>query len=296
MSDFSPGPRLCKLLFGRASHCAYPECEAPLIEEHREQLSVTAEIAHIRSASADGPRHDPGYPPELCNAEENLLLLCKKHHGWIDDFPNGYPTEELLDWKRQQLAQGRSTDLTEGQVEQIFNAFTTPKAEAEAVGVIRVGGEGIVSEIENLPEFKLINADSEERYLGVRISNVGAIGFGVDGVGLEIDVDGPAPVVYGFPGGHYLHRPPSRLEPQANGVWLAPPLAVGAGIRLQVFSRAYVPIRFRAYGHLGSGGRVFGSWVSAVHLPIWENHVTQEWLDDLAEQAKQVRSKLGRKA
>ena len=55
MSHFKPSPKLCKLLFGRASHCAYPECEELLIQEHRGKLSVTAEIAHIRAESAGAP-------------------------------------------------------------------------------------------------------------------------------------------------------------------------------------------------------------------------------------------------
>ncbi|MFE4257510.1 HNH endonuclease signature motif containing protein [Streptomyces sp. NPDC056883] len=293
MSHFKPSPKLCKLLFGRASHCAYPECEELLIQEHRGKLSVTAQIAHIRAESIGGPRYDADF--EGVNSEENLLLLCPKHHGWIDDFEDDYPVDELLDWKRRQAAQGRSAGLTENQAEQIFLLLTTPRAEAEAVGVISAGGENIVSKIENVPSFKLLNADSEQRFMGVRISNVGAIGFDVDSVGVEIDVDGPAPFVYGFPAMHRLHRPPRRLEPQANGVWLADPDTVCNGIRLVMQRvKVYAPVRFRAFGNLGSGGRVFGPWVSALHLPIWEDHVTQEWLDGFVDLAKQTREKLGR--
>ena len=40
-----------KILFGRATRCAYPGCQEPLIFEDRGHLTVTAEIAHIRSES-----------------------------------------------------------------------------------------------------------------------------------------------------------------------------------------------------------------------------------------------------
>jgi hypothetical protein len=108
-------------LFARARQCAYPGCDERLILEHRGQLTVVAEIAHIRSESADGPRHDPAYPAELINEEENLLLLCGTHHKPVDDHESLYPVDELLRWKREQTATASSNrDLTEGQVERIF--------------------------------------------------------------------------------------------------------------------------------------------------------------------------------
>ncbi|WP_326957557.1 hypothetical protein [Amycolatopsis sp. NBC_01286] len=109
-----------KLLFARARQCAYPGCSTQLVLEHRGQLTVVAEIAHIRSEKPDGPRHDPAYPAELINEEENLLLLCGTHHKPVDDHESIYPVDELLDWKREQTAAASDRSLTEGQVEQIF--------------------------------------------------------------------------------------------------------------------------------------------------------------------------------
>ncbi|MEU2775549.1 HNH endonuclease signature motif containing protein [Streptomyces sp. NPDC007162] len=291
MSDFSPGAPLCKLLFGRATSCAYPDCSEPLVEEHRGLLSINVEVAHIRAEKAGGPRFDVNFTE--VNSEPNLVLLCHKHHKWVDRHPDAYPTEELLTWKECQAVQSRGGGLSADQLDQVVKAFTTPKAEAEAVGIISAGGENIVSKIEYLAEFKLLNADTEARYLGVRITNVGAIGFGVDAVGYEIDIHGPAPLVYGFPAEHIRHRPPRRLEPQANTVWLIDPDVLCNGIRLVMQTvRVYVPVRFRAFCHLGSGGRVLGPWVSALHLPIWKDHISQEWLDGFAERAEQTRAKL----
>ncbi|MFF4298069.1 HNH endonuclease signature motif containing protein [Streptomyces vinaceus] len=288
MSHFKPTPKLCKLLFGRASHCAYPECEELLIQEHRGQLSVTAEIAHIRAESVGGPRYDAAF--EAVNKEENLLLMCPKHHVWIDDFEDDYPVDELLDWKRRQVAQGRSAGLTESQAEQIFITLTTPRAEAEAVGVLRAGGEGVISKIENFKDIKPVNADSVEAFPGVRISNVGVIAFTVDGVGFEFDLDGQ-PSVYFFPSMHRLSRPVKRVEPQANGVWTAEADSVQALVH-EVIKKGWMPVRFRAFGDLGSGSRVHGPWVSALHLPIWAEGVTQEWLDGMVAMAAQARAQL----
>ncbi|MEU4526541.1 HNH endonuclease signature motif containing protein [Amycolatopsis sp. NPDC024027] len=112
--------RTLKLLFARARQCAYPGCNQRLILEHRGQLTVIAEIAHIRSEKPDGPRHDPAYPEERINDEENLLLLCGTHHKPVDDHESIYPVEELLAWKRNQVAAANDQTLSEGQVEQIF--------------------------------------------------------------------------------------------------------------------------------------------------------------------------------
>lgn len=112
--------RTIKLLFARARQCAYPGCDEQLILQHRGQLTVVAEIAHIPSEKPEGPRHDPAYPEELINEEQNLLLLCGTHHKPVDDHESVYPVDELLAWKRDQIAAASDRDLSEGQVEQIF--------------------------------------------------------------------------------------------------------------------------------------------------------------------------------
>jgi hypothetical protein len=109
-----------KLLFARARECAYPGCGERLVLEHRGRLTVVAEIAHIRSEKPDGPRYDPTYPASLINDEQNLLLLCGKHHKPVDDHESAYPVDELLDWKRTQVAVMSDQNLSDGQVERIF--------------------------------------------------------------------------------------------------------------------------------------------------------------------------------
>jgi len=109
-----------KILFGRAVRCAYPECSESLIFEDRGQLTIIAEIAHIRSEAPGGPRYDPDYPLDLIDTEQNLILLCRKHHKPVDDHESTYTVEELLAWKQQQIAEGSGSDLTGPQLAQIL--------------------------------------------------------------------------------------------------------------------------------------------------------------------------------
>ncbi|MFF3672438.1 hypothetical protein ACFYYS_00485 [Streptomyces sp. NPDC002120] len=313
VSDFSPGVRLCKILFGRATGCAFPDCMESLVEEHRGLQSINVEVAHIRAERLGGPRYDPGFTKEngKVNSEPNLMLLCLKHHKRVDDHPDAYPTEELLIWKKRQVEQSQGAGLSAEQLDRVVKAFTTPRAEVEAVGILRAGGGSLISKIEDLGTVRAVNADSEERLLGVRIANVGAVGFDIGAVGVEIDVDGPAPVLYFFPPAPArrvephavavwmvdvlndildVQLPEGRREPQGNVVWSANPLSIAAGLRQGVIPKGWMPVRFRAFGNLGPGARVLGPWVSALHLPIWEDHVTQEWLDGMAAMAAQARA------
>ncbi len=93
-----------KTLFGEASKCAYPDCDEPLIFHDREATTVVAQIAHIRSASPKGPRHDPEYRGDV-DGHENLLLLCGKHHPPVDRHESIYSVEEVAVWKERQTAE-----------------------------------------------------------------------------------------------------------------------------------------------------------------------------------------------
>lgn len=91
-----------KLLFGQARQCGYPGCDTPLIYEDRGQMTVVAEIAHIRSEAPGGPRHDPGFVGDL-DGPDNLLLLCGVHHKPVDRHDAIYSVEELEAWKKAQV-------------------------------------------------------------------------------------------------------------------------------------------------------------------------------------------------
>ncbi|WP_394617330.1 hypothetical protein JNUCC0626_48340 [Lentzea sp. JNUCC 0626] len=100
--------RVIKELFGSASRCAFPGCCEKLVVCERGVSVINVDIAHIRSASRHGPRHDENYPVEWLDQARNLLLLCTKHHRLVDSGcveDSLYPVAELEIWKRDQAAE-----------------------------------------------------------------------------------------------------------------------------------------------------------------------------------------------
>ncbi|MGW3228748.1 hypothetical protein [Kitasatospora sp. NPDC001095] len=291
MSTFKPGPKLCKLLYGRAQYCAYETtCRQPLVTEHRGRLSLNSQIAHIRAENAGGPRHVPGY--DDVNGEENLLLLCFPHHKQVDDHPDAYTIEELLAWKKAQIAQlgeRHTLVLTDDQVQQIVAALTTPVAGIDLLGIL-LDERGMTQvPVEALAGTRFLNRPELGRFLGVRVTNAGALPFDVDAVGIDLDIDWDAPASYQFVAGNPVVCPPSRLLPQANSVWLADIPTVGGSIKEIMVQTLRVPTQVRAYAHLGGGSRTVGPWLSTVNLPVWNEDMTQERLEELVRLAEERR-------
>lgn len=112
------GQTTIKALFHEARTCAYPGCGASIIFRDRGAVTAVADIAHIRSESPSGPRHDPAYAGDL-NGPENLILLCGTHHRPVDFHESLYTTGELLAWKAAQVADaagGGGTEISDADV------------------------------------------------------------------------------------------------------------------------------------------------------------------------------------
>lgn len=117
-----------KLLFGRASACAYPSCDTSLIYEDRGQTTVVAEIAHIRSEAQGGPRHDPAYVGDL-DGPGNLLLLCGVHHKPVDRHEATYSIDELESWKLAQIERaGAGTTIGDDDVARFIRLSSEERA------------------------------------------------------------------------------------------------------------------------------------------------------------------------
>jgi hypothetical protein len=83
-----------KALFAKSRNkCAFPDCDAPLVETSG---TVTGEICHIRAEKSRGPRFDKSFPNDRRNAAENLILMCGRHHKVIDTETRKYKVEELI--------------------------------------------------------------------------------------------------------------------------------------------------------------------------------------------------------
>ena len=88
-----------KTLFGRATGCAFPTCEAPIIDE--DTNVVICEICHIKSRRPAGPRHDPNQTSSERDDYDNLIIMCAIHHKIIDSDAISYPVERLLVLKEE---------------------------------------------------------------------------------------------------------------------------------------------------------------------------------------------------
>jgi len=89
-----------KMLWGRAGNrCAICRKELVMDITQTDDPSIIGDECHIRAKSPNGPRYDPNFPLEKIDKYENLILLCKNCHKLIDDRPNKYTIDHLLEIK-----------------------------------------------------------------------------------------------------------------------------------------------------------------------------------------------------
>lgn len=101
MSRLPIKPSVLKQLFGLSGNrCAYPGCTQPLFADGTGYV----EICHIAAAEKGGPRYREDMDDEQRRAIENLILLCRNHHGQVDDRNSPITGETLLTWKRNHEA------------------------------------------------------------------------------------------------------------------------------------------------------------------------------------------------
>lgn len=98
-----------KRLFARCQNrCAFPSCEAPIIEDSD---TVTGDICHIKAASVGGPRYDASQTDEARHGAANLILLCTRHHRIVDADIEKHTTSVLIEMKRKH-EQGGVVEIT----------------------------------------------------------------------------------------------------------------------------------------------------------------------------------------
>lgn len=87
-----------RFLYGKSGNkCAFPGCNAPIFEEDG---LLTGICCHIEAVSKGGPRYNPNKTNEEVNSENNLILLCGRHHTIVDANPKEYTVERLHEIKR----------------------------------------------------------------------------------------------------------------------------------------------------------------------------------------------------
>jgi len=60
-------------------------------------------MAHVIAQSSKGPRGNSAKAAP--DNYENLILLCRYHHGMVDKAPKGFPEKLLHEWKREHESQ-----------------------------------------------------------------------------------------------------------------------------------------------------------------------------------------------
>ncbi len=81
-----------------AGFCAMPTCRKKLTLEAtaNEGVDHVAEIAHIHSLEADGPRPHPTMTEAELNDYKNLMILCPTCHTVVDKRDSTYTVQDLL--------------------------------------------------------------------------------------------------------------------------------------------------------------------------------------------------------
>lgn len=98
----TPLPDRNRLWADSGFRCGNPDCLAPVLVEVSGSTVTLGKIAHIRGHRPNAARHDPNQDPAERESYDNLIILCDACHKQIDDLPESYPVERLLEWKRRQ--------------------------------------------------------------------------------------------------------------------------------------------------------------------------------------------------
>jgi hypothetical protein len=80
-----------------------PNCRLALVLDGTatDNPALIGEMAHMVAESADGPRGDSPLTAEERDRYDNLILLCRNHHGEVDAQPKTWPVNRLKQLKAE---------------------------------------------------------------------------------------------------------------------------------------------------------------------------------------------------
>lgn len=120
--------------------CYFPGCPQPVVVVVDGKPRPNVEIAHIYGVRGKAQRHQTQMQDPERDSFEHLILLCKPHHGAVDDPSTGeqdYPDHLLHTWKLEKEKQHRNL-LNALPEEDVFKAigafFEEPTKRLEALG------------------------------------------------------------------------------------------------------------------------------------------------------------------
>jgi len=101
----APSESTVKKLFALSQNrCAFSGCPTTIVDPQTGVL--TGQICHIKAKSPKGPRYDTNQTDEARCAFANLIVLCRTHHGIVDDQPKTFTVELLTEMKEMHERNG----------------------------------------------------------------------------------------------------------------------------------------------------------------------------------------------
>jgi len=118
-----PTPSTLKRLFALSGNrCAFPRCPVPAIDARTGRVAV--EVAHIKGESPGGPRYDPSQTDDERRHFDNLLLLCRNHHGEVDHDEAEFTVEHLRRVKSEHEEGHRNDPVDESLAARVIAALS----------------------------------------------------------------------------------------------------------------------------------------------------------------------------
>ncbi|WP_373898799.1 HNH endonuclease [Haloimpatiens sp. FM7315] len=94
-------PSIIKELYAKCGNvCAFPGCTNRLFTDDEYGKSHISNICHIQGYNKGSARYNPKLSEDEANDISNLILLCKNHHGYIDQNEAIYTVEVLNSLKK----------------------------------------------------------------------------------------------------------------------------------------------------------------------------------------------------
>lgn len=89
------------IVFARCGNrCSFPDCEQIIaFRDNSERYANVGMLAHIKGDKGGSARYDPNQLEEERNSPDNIILVCGTHHKTIDDQPDIYTIEKLIEIK-----------------------------------------------------------------------------------------------------------------------------------------------------------------------------------------------------
>jgi len=98
---FVDNKEIKKLCMKNGRYCAICRSELIIKDESTDRETIVAVMAHIKGKKPGSARYDPNMSQKERDSEDNLILVCPTCHKKIDDQPETYTANKLLQIKTE---------------------------------------------------------------------------------------------------------------------------------------------------------------------------------------------------